>query len=134
MNFKKYKQKLGKVKNNACDMKNQAFDQVNQVLDEFQETLPALRDLGLSIQDLHVGMGAVMPEISAKVVGRLETVSGTKTRALIEQYAEKKLVVTLLNSLNTALSIQEKLGDLDFKGIEADIKLGVPPKFNVNFI
>ena len=116
----------------AEGLKNVAADAAGKLLDDLNEAIPAMHGLGLDVRDLHVEMG-VPPEIAAKLVGAVENIDVAKIKELAAKNTEKKLLVTLLKTLETAYNIKDQLKDLRFKGVEIDLKLGLSPKINVGF-
>jgi len=118
----------------AGQLADQATNAAGKLLDEFKLALPTLRSLGFTISDLHVGMGALLPEISAKLVASTETVDVKRIKELEEKNAEKKVLVVVLKALETAYSIKREIGDVPFKGVEIQLALGIPPKASVGFV
>src|SRR5215831_17110891 len=82
----------------------------DKFLDEFNEALPVMRALGFTIQDFRMSMG-IVPEVSAKLIASVSTVSPEKLDDLISHHSEKKLLVTLLKALRGAYHVKEQLGD-----------------------
>ena len=105
----------------------------NRALDEFNEALPIVRALGLDVKDLHVGMG-LLPEVGAKLVGSIATVNVAKINEIAEKEKDKKLLVTILKTLQAAYNVKDRLGDLGLKGVEVEVFLGLPPKVSVGFV
>jgi hypothetical protein len=103
------------------------------LVDEFNEFLPAMRALGFSVKDLRVGMG-LMPEIGAKLVASTDTIDVKKIKELIEKHAGNKTLVAALKALEAAYNIRQEIGDLPLKGVEIDVKLGLPPHVGVAFV
>ena len=128
----KFKDKVGDAKGAAGGVKNVALEKINQSLDEFNEAIPAIKGLGFAVTDLKVGMG-VPPEVSAKLTGTVASIEKEKVQEVIDANQENKFLVTILTGLQTASDVQNKIGDLGFKGVEADVKL-VPPTIRVGFL
>jgi len=119
--------------NKAEGLKNVAADAAGKLLDDLNEAIPTIHGLGLDVRDLHLEMG-VPPEITAKLVGAVESIDVAKIKDLAANNTEKRLLVTLLKTLETAYNIKDQLKDLHFKGVEIDLKLGLSPKVNVGFL
>lgn len=129
----KIKDKGGKLKDISGDMADVALEKVNHLLDEFNKAIPAIKALGFSINNFNVDMGA-MPEIKAKLTGSVDAIDAKKIQELIENNQDKQILITILKGLQTASHAKEQLGELAFKGVEIDIKLGVPPKISISFM
>jgi hypothetical protein len=118
----------------ASQLADQASSVAGKALDEFNLALPTLRSLGFTMSDLHVGMGTLLPEISAKLIASTDTVEVKRIKELEEKNAEKKVLVVILKALEAAYNIKKELGDLPFKGVEISLTLGIPPKASIGFI
>jgi hypothetical protein len=121
-----------KGKANAGGLKGAAMVKMNELLDEFNAAIPAIKDLGFAVKDLKVGMG-VPPEVSAKLTGTVASIKKEKVQELIEANQDNKVLGVMLKGLQTAGDVQNKLGDLGFKGVEADVNL-MPPTITVRFV
>ncbi len=121
-----------KVGDTAAGAKDAALEKISQSLDEFNKAIPAIKALGFAVTDLKVGMGAI-PEVSAKLTGSVDSIEEEKIEELIGSNQENKFLVTVLKGLQTASNVQHKLGDLGFKGVEAEVKLA-PPGIKVGFV
>ena len=122
----------GKVGEKTAGVKDAALDKIGESLDEFNEAIPAIKALGFAVTDLNVGIGP-MPEISAKLTGSIDSIEEEKIKELIGSNQDNKFLVTVLKGLQTASNVQNKLGDLGFKGVEAEVKLA-PPGIKVGFL
>jgi hypothetical protein len=74
-----------------------------------------------------------VPEVSAKLTGTVASIKEEKVQEVIDANQDNKFLVTIMKGLQTASNVQNKLGDLGFKGLEADVKL-VPPGVKVEFL
>jgi hypothetical protein len=119
---------MGKVE----DLGNAAVDTAGKFLDEFNEALPTMRALGFTIRDFKMAMGLV-PEVSAKLVGSVDTIDVKRIDSLTVEHKEKKLLVAFLKALEAAYHLKEQLGETAFKSIEMDVTLGFPPHVSVAF-
>ena len=124
---------LGGMVDKARSLTNTAAVTAGNFVDEFNEFLPTMRALGFSVKDLRVGMG-VMPEIGAKLVASTDTIDVKKIKELIEKHAANKTLVAALKALEAAYNIKQEIGDLPLKGVEIDVKLGLPPHVGVAFV
>jgi hypothetical protein len=133
MAIDKFKGKVGDVKGAAGGVKDAAFEKISKTLDEFNEAIPTIKALGFSVTDLQVGVGATT-EVTAKLVGPAKGMQPEEIQGLIDSNQEKKFLVTILRSLQTASNVQNRLGDEGFKNVEADITLGLTPSIKVGFL
>lgn len=117
----------------AQELTGAATEAAGKVVDEFNETLPTMRALGFTIKDLRAGMGLV-PEIAAKLIASTDTIDVKKVKELIEKHPENKILVGMLKALQAAYNIKQQIPDLPLKGVEIDVKLGLPPHFGVGFV
>lgn len=132
MSIGKFKDKVGDAKDAAGGVKDVALEKINESLDEFNEAIPAIKGLGFAVTDLKVNLGPV-PEVSAKLTGTVASIKEDKVQEVIDANQDNKFLVTIMKGLQTASNVQNKLGDLGFKGLEADVKL-VPPGVRVEFL
>ena len=117
----------------AQELAGAVTETAGKVLDEFNEALPMMRALGFTIKDLRAGMGLV-PEIAAKLIASIDTIDVKKTKELIEKHPDNKVLVGMLKALQAAYNIKQQIPDLPLKGVEIDVKLGLPPHFAVGFV
>jgi hypothetical protein len=133
MDLGKIKDKGGKLKDISGGTADAALEKVNHLLDEFNKAIPTIKALGFSVNNFHVGMGAI-PEIEAKITGSVDAIDAEKIQELIQNNQDKQILITILQGLQTASHAKEQLGELAFKGVEVDIKLGLPPKISISFM
>ena len=124
-----FKDLMGK----AQELAGVAAGAASEYLDEFNAALPTLQALGFSVRDFNVGMGLI-PEVGATLVASIDNVNVSKLNELIEKNQEKKALVTLLKALQAAYNVKQQVPDLQFQGIELDVKLGLPPHAGVKFL
>ncbi len=117
----------------AQELAGAATDAAGKMVDEFNEALPTMRGLGFTMQDLHVGMGLV-PEIGAKLVASTDTIDAKKIKELIDKSPENRTLVATLKALLLAYNVKQQIGSIPFKGVEVDVKLGLPPHIGVGFV
>jgi hypothetical protein len=111
----------------------EAADLGTKYLDEFNEALPTIHALGFSVRDFSVGMGLI-PEVAGTLVGCIDDIDAGRLKELIALNTEKKTLVTLLKALQAAYNIKKQVPDIPFKGIQVDLKLGLPPHVAVKFL
>lgn len=129
----KIPKKPGDIKGKTNDVMGAAAGTVEKMLDDFNQAVPIIKGLGFSIKDIKVEVG-VPPKVKATLTGSVEAMDSEKIQELIDAKPDKKFLVNILKSLLAASHIKEQLGALVFKGVEAKIKLGVPPSISVNFM
>ncbi len=106
---------------------------IDGLLKDFNQAVPTLKALGLSVTDMKVGMG-MLPEVEITLTGSLDAINPEKLKPFMDAHQGNTVLVSSLKALETAHSMRELLGDLMFKGIEAKVKLGLPPKIEIDFI
>ena len=109
-----------------------ASDGVSKLLDEFNEALPTMKALGFTVTSFRLNM-ALPPELLLTLVASVNTINVGRIKELIQQNAEKKLLVTILKALEAAYHVKEQLGDAAFATVHMDITLGLSPKIGVKF-
>ena len=124
---------LGNLKIPDLKVPDAALTKVNQLIAEFNDAVPTMKALGLSISDVAIEFG-LLPEIRAKLTGSVDALDAEKIKPLIEKNKDKKILVTVLESLRTASNFKEQLGEVGFKGVEMNIQLGLPPKIAVGLV
>ena len=115
------------------DLKGAGLGKVNEMLDGLNDGLPKIKALGLSVKDFRVGQGAI-PDITIKLAGDINAIEPSKIQEIINQYPDEKILVTTLKALQSASHMKDRLSALEFKGIEAELMLGLPPSISVNFM
>jgi hypothetical protein len=76
----------------------------------------------------------LIPEITGTLVGCIDDIDVGRLRELIDRNQDKKTLVTFLKALQAAYNIKEQVPDISFKGIQIDLKLGLPPHVGVKFL
>jgi len=117
----------------AEKIKDASTDVLGKVLDEMNGAIPVIHALGLNISGMHLEAG-VPPGISAKLVGAVENVNLAKIKDLAQKNSDNRVIVLLLKALETAYNFKDQLKELQFKGVEVDLTLGLSPKVNVGFL
>lgn len=124
---------FGAITGSLVGIRNAAGGAIDGLLKDFNEAVPTLKALGLSVTDMKVGMG-MLPEVEITLTGSLDAIKPEKLKSLMDAHQGNTVLVSSLKALETAHSMKELLGDLMFKGIEAKVKLGLPPKIEIDFI
>jgi hypothetical protein len=104
-----------------------------KLVDEFNEALPTMSALGFTVKDLKVGMG-LMPEIDAKLVASAGAVDPKKIKELMDKNPDNKTLAAALKALLAAYHLKQMVGSIPFKGVELDMKLGIPPHVGIGFV
>ena len=129
----KIPKKPEEIKEKTSDVKSVTGGAFEKMLDDFNQAIPTIKGLGFSIKDVKTEMG-VSPKVKATLTAAVEAMDGEKIQELIDNNTGKKFLVLVLKGLLSASNIKEQLSDLDFKGVETKIKLGMPPSISVNFV
>ena len=132
MAFGDFKDKAEKLKDASASVAGAGMEKVNQLLDDFNKSVPAIKALGLSVENFRMDMGTI-PEINARITGSVDAIDSEKLQKVADENQDNKILVSLMKGLQAAANAKGKLGELGFKGVEADIKLGLPPKISVGF-
>ena len=69
-----------------------------------------------------------------KLIASADTVDSKKVKELIEKNPDNKTLVTALNGLLAAYNLKQQIADFPYKGVEIDLKLGLPPHIGVSFL
>jgi len=125
------KDKLGGI--NVDAIKGKGLDKINEMLDGLNDGLPKIKALGLSVKDFRVGQGAI-PDITIKLAGSIDAIDPGKIQKIIDEHPDEKILVTTLKALQSASHMKDRLSALDFKGLEAELTLALPPSISVNFM
>ena len=129
----KIPKRLGDKKVKMSDLMGDAAGVLEKMLDDFNKAIPTIKGLGFSIKDIKAEI-EVPPKVKTTLTASVEAMDAKKIQELIDDHSDKKFLVFVLKGLLAASHIKEQLNDLDFKGVEAKIKLGVIPSISVNFM
>ena len=121
------------LREKAGELTGAAVDTAGKLVDELNEALPTLRALGFTVKGLEMGMG-LMPEITVKLVASTDTVDPKKIKELMDQNPENKTLTAALKGLLAAYNLKQMVASIPFKGIELEMKLGIPPHIGVAFV
>lgn len=125
--------KLGKIASSAGSVMDAGVDKVHEVLREFNETMPTIKALGLSVRHVSFGMGLV-PEVSATLIGSIDALEQGKIDDLLKKHQDNKTTTLILEALKTASNLKDQLGDLGMRGVQVDVRLGLPPRIEVGLL
>lgn len=125
--------KLGMLENFAKGAAEAALGKAQDLVREFNDTVPTLKALGLSVTNISAKIG-FPPEVGATLIGSVEALDQQKLRELSDRYRENKTIVVLLEALIVASNLKEQLSEIGFRGIKADVTLGVLPKVQVDLL
>ena len=117
----------------AGELTEAATGAAEKLVDEFNQALPTMRALGFTVKDLKVGMGLV-PEIEAKLVASADAVDPTKIKELMDKNPDNRALAAALKALLSAYNLKKMVASIPFKGVELDMKLGIPPHVGIGFV
>lgn len=121
------------LRDKTMEVTGAATDAAGKMVDEFNESLPMLRALGFTVKDLGMSMG-LLPEIRVKLVASTDSVDPKKIKELMDKNPENKTLTAALKGLLAAYNLKQMVASVPFKGIELDMKLGIPPQIGVGFV
>lgn len=113
-----------------ADVASKSMGKINKLLDEYNEAIEIIGNLGFKIEKFNVGATGVETSIS----GTLDKIDKDKTAKLAELHKERKIIVSILKALITAKLTQERVKNIPLKGLRLDMKLGWPPKMDMEFL
>jgi hypothetical protein len=111
----------------------QSAAKAQELLRDFNDALPKIKALGLSVESVGIKVG-VPPEISARLVGSVAALDGEEIKKMASASAENKLLSALLEALRTAANVKDYLQQVGFKGLRADVRLGLLPSVEVGLL
>ena len=117
----------------ADKIKDAGADVFGKVLDDLNGAIPVIHALGLNVTGMHIEAG-VPPGFTAKMVGAVDKIDVAKIKDLAAKNTDNRVIVILLKALETAYNFKDQLKDLQFKGVEVDLTLGLSPKVQVGFL
>ena len=112
---------------------DKGMEKVTQMLEALNDGLPKIKALGLSVKDFRIGQGLI-PDVMIKLAGDINAINPDKIQLIIDEFPDEKILVTTLKALQTASHMKDHLSAMEFKGVEAEILLGLPPSVAVNFM
>jgi predicted regulator of amino acid metabolism with ACT domain len=108
-------------------------ERAQEMIREFNDAVPTIKGLGLSVRNLSFKMG-VPPEIGATFIGSVEALDQGTIKDLMERYEKNSTIKLILETLRAVSNLKDQLTELDFKGIKADVKLGLLPSVEVGLL
>ena len=129
----KFLDKADSLKDKAEKLADTAVGSVNKLLEEFNDAIPTLKALGLSVKDVDFKMG-ILPEVRSTLTGSIQAVDSAKLQELIDNNSDKDLLTAVLRSLQAASHLRAPLASVGFKGVEVNLKVGLPPNVAVRFL
>jgi hypothetical protein len=105
---------------------------LKEMTDEVDEILPLIRELGYTVDGIQVGVGLI-PDIVIEISGLTKTLDEKAYRRILEEKKDKKLLCSVLKTLQTASGLHDKIHIVGMKSDSAAITLGLPPKINLKF-
>lgn len=130
MGFADLKDKISGATEGAAGV---GLNKVNEMLDALNEGLPRIKALGFTVKDFRIGQG-IIPDVMIKLAGEIDAIDPERIQKIIDEYPDEKILVTTLKALLTASALKDRLNALEFRGLEAEITLAVPPSVAVNFM
>ena len=121
-----------KIKDISSNVSTATSEKIHEWVDEFNAAVPSMKALGFSVKSFSIGIGLI-PEINATLVGAVEALNSQKLEEMLERTTNRALGA-LLKSLQTAAKFKNQLTAIGIKGIEIDIKLGLPPTVTINLL
>lgn len=135
MNLGGLKDKIGDLKQgiNTDELKGKGLEKINEMLDALNDGIPKIKALGFSVKDFRIGQGLI-PDVMIKIAGEIDAINPDKLQEIIDQYPDEKILTVILKALQTSSHMKDRLSALDFKGLEAEVMLGIPPSIAINFM
>jgi hypothetical protein len=134
--FQKMKDKAKGVQTGIAGTISKASEagstKLKEMTDEVDEILPLIRELGYSVDGIQVGVGLI-PEIVIEISGLAKTLDEKAYHRILEEKKDKKLLCSVLKTLQTASGLHDKIHIVGMKSDSAAITLGLPPKINLKF-
>jgi hypothetical protein len=121
-----------KLKDISTNVSTATSEKIHEWVDEFNRAVPYMRALGFSVKSFSIGVGLI-PELNATLVGAVDALDSNKIEEMSQRTNNRALNV-LLGGLQTAAKFKNQLTAIGVKGIEIDIKLGLPPTITVNLL
>lgn len=112
---------------------SQSAAKAQELLRDFNDAIPKIKALGLSVENVAIKVG-IPPEISARLVGSTAALDADELGKMSKESAENKLLAAILEALRTAASVKDHLQQVGFKGLRADVKLGLLPSVEVGLL
>jgi len=121
-----------KLRDFSTNVSTATSEKIHEWVDEFNKAVPYMKALGFSVKTFSIGVGLI-PELNATLVGAVDALDSNKLEEMSQRTNNRALNV-LLGGLQTAAKFKDQLTAIGVKGIEIDIKLGLPPTITVNLL
>ena len=122
--FDKIKDSGGKLSN----LKDTGVEKVKSTLKDFETALPIIKKAGYNLNELNVGVG-LPPSIIASF--SIKKVSEKEYSAALDEIDSNKVGKAVLNALNSASKMKEKLEIKSMTMNEIHVEIGLIPKVNL---
>ena len=122
--FDKIKDSGGKLSN----LKDTGVEKVKSTLKDFENALPIIKKAGYNLNELNVGVG-LPPSIIASF--NIKKVSEKDYEAALDEIDSNKVGKAVLNALNSASKMKEKLEIKSMTMNEIHVEIGLIPKVNL---
>ena len=122
--FDKIKDSGGKLSN----LKDTGVEKVKSTLKDFENALPIIKKAGYNLNELNVGVG-LPPSIIASF--SIKNVSEKENDAALDEIDSNKVGKAVLNALNSASKMKEKLEIKSMTMNEIHVEIGLIPKVNL---
>ena len=122
--FDKIKDSGGKLSN----LKETGVEKVKSTLKDFENALPIIKKAGYNLNELNVGVG-LPPSIIASF--SIKKVSEKEYSAALDEIDSNKVGKAVLNALNSASKMKEKLEIKSMTMNEIHVEIGLIPKVNL---
>ena len=122
-----------RIKKATSDASMAISGKVQGLVQDFNAAIPTMKALGFSVSSFTIGVGLI-PEIDAILKGSVKALDPHEIQKVIEEHADNKSLRAILEALHTAAKFKEQLTEMGIKGVEIDIKLGLPPLVSIDLL
>ncbi|NRB42175.1 MAG: hypothetical protein HRU20_27510 [Pseudomonadales bacterium] len=112
---------------------DQGAEKIDEILEDFKQSIPLLKAIGISVNTVQFDFAAP-PQLLASLAAKIDDTDPEVIQEYIDLHADKSLLVLILKGFMGAFEIRDKLECLGFNGLEADLKLTVPPSISVRML
>ena len=110
------------------NFKEVGVEKVKSTLKDFENALPIIKKAGYNLNELNVGVG-LPPSIIASF--SIKKVSEKEYSAALDEIDSNKVGKAVLNALNSASKMKEKLEIKSMTMNEIHVEIGLIPKVNL---
>ena len=122
-----------KIKKASADASMAVSGKVQELVHDFNAAIPTMKAMGFSVSSFTIGVGLI-PEIDATLTGSVKALDPHEIQKVIEGHPDDKSLKAVLEALQMAANFKEQLTEIGMKGVEVDIKLGLPPLVSINLL